>query len=203
MCFGRKRKQIALRASIFSPLSVTTSALPTAIADLYWSVKLPSLGPTVGAHLVTADKATFGLVNCLLSYLYTLLMYDVRSALESVGLDSYVGFFHTDRPGRASLALDMMEEWRPVIADRLALSLINREQLNEKHFKHTESGAVIMSDEGRKLLLEAYQKRKSDDISHPYLKETVPVGLLFYTQALLLARFLRGDIDGYPAFLWK
>lgn len=142
-------------------------------------------------------------VNCLLSYLYTLLMYDVRSAFESAGLDSYVGFFHTDRPGRASLALDMMEEWRPVIADRLALSLINREQLNEKHFKHTESGAVIISDEGRKMLLEAYQKRKSDEISHPYLKETVPVGLLFYTQALLLARFLRGDIDGYPAFLWK
>lgn len=165
-------------------------------------------------ELILAQKDTFNFkgrtrrppldnVNCLLSYLYTLLMYDVRSALESVGLDSYVGFFHTDRPGRASLALDMMEEWRPVIADRLALSLINREQLNSRDFRKTESGAVILSDEGRRTLLESYQKRKTDEISHPYLKETIPVGLLFYTQALLLARFLRGDIDGYPAFLWK
>lgn len=142
-------------------------------------------------------------VNCLLSFIYTLLMYDVRSALDSVGLDSCVGMLHRDRPGRPSLALDMMEEWRPVIADRLVLSLINREQLSGKDFKKTETGAVLLSDEGRKTVLTAYQKRKQEEITHPYLQETVQTGLLFYIQALLLARHLRGDMDGYPAFLWK
>lgn len=142
-------------------------------------------------------------VNCLLSFLYTLLMHDVRSALDAVGLDSCVGMFHCDRPGRASLALDMMEEWRPVIADRLALSLINRAQLSGADFKTAETGAVILSDEGRKTLLTAYQKRKQEETTHPYLQETVQTGLLFYIQALLFARHLRGDLDGYPAFLWK
>jgi len=142
-------------------------------------------------------------VNCLLSFIYTLLMHDVRAALETVGLDSCVGFMHKDRPGRASLALDMMEEWRPVIADRLALSLINREQLSGNDFTKAETGAVLLSDKGRKTLLTAYQKRKQEEITHPYLQETVETGLLFYIQALLLARHLRGDIDGYPAFLWK
>jgi len=142
-------------------------------------------------------------VNCLLSFIYTLLMYDVRSALDSVGLDSCVGMLHRDRPGRPSLALDMMEEWRPVIADRLVLSLINREQLSGKDFKKAETGGVLLSDEGRKTVLTAYQKRKQEEITHPYLQETVQTGLLFYIQALLLARHLRGDMDGYPAFLWK
>ncbi len=142
-------------------------------------------------------------VNCLLSFIYTLLMYDVRSALDSVGLDSCVGMLHRDRPGRPSLALDMMEEWRPVIADRLVLSLINREQLSGRDFKKAETGAVLLSDEGRKTVLTAYQKRKQEEITHPYLQETVKTGLLFYIQALLLARHLRGDMDGYPAFLWK
>ena len=142
-------------------------------------------------------------VNCLLSFIYTLLMYDVRSALDSVGLDSCVGMLHCDRPGRPSLALDMMEEWRPVIADRLVLSLINRGQLSGKDFKKAETGAVLLSDEGRKTVLTAYQKRKQEEITHPYLQETVQTGLQFYIQALLLARHLRGDMDGYPAFLWK
>jgi len=164
--------------------------------------------------LILAQKADFKFndrnrrppldnVNCLLSFVYTLLMHDVRSALDAVGLDSCVGLLHCDRPGRPSLALDMMEEWRPVIADRLVLSLINREQLSAKDFKKAETGAVLLSDEGRKTLLTAYQKRKQEEITHPYLQETVPTGLLFYIQALLLARHMRGDIDGYPVFLWK
>ncbi len=142
-------------------------------------------------------------VNCLLSFLYTLLMHDVRSALESVGLDSYVGFLHRDRPGRRGLALDMMEEFRPFLADRLVLSLINREQIDKKGFVKTESQAVLMNDETRKTVLIAYQKRKLEEIEHPYLKETVQIGLLFYIQALLFARYLRGDIDGYPVFIWR
>ncbi len=142
-------------------------------------------------------------VNCLLSFLYTLLMHDVRSALESVGLDSCVGFLHKDRPGRPGLALDMMEEFRSFLADRLVLSLINREQVKETGFKKSKAGAVFMDDDTRKTVLVAYQKRKQEEITHPYLKETVNVGLLFHIQAMLLARFLRGDIDGYPVFIWK
>jgi len=142
-------------------------------------------------------------VNCLLSFIYTLLMHDVRSALESVGLDSAVGFLHRDRPGRPGLALDMMEEFRPFVADRLTLSLINLSQVVNEGFKKSESGAVLLDDETRKTVLVAYQKRKQDEIMHPFLEEKVPVGMLFYIQALLMARYLRGDLDGYPAFIWK
>jgi len=142
-------------------------------------------------------------VNCLLSFLYTMLMHDVQSALESVGLDSYVGFLHRDRPGRPGLALDIMEEFRPFIADRLTLTLINREQIKHEGFVKSESGAVLMDEKNRKEVLVAYQKRKQEEIMHPYLKENVKIGLLFYIQALLLARYLRGDIDGYPVFIWK
>lgn len=165
-------------------------------------------------HLIVAQKDDFKFkdrnrrppldeVNCLLSFLYTLLTHDVRSALETVGLDSCVGFLHRDRPGRPGLALDIMEEFRPFLADRLTLSLINREQVRKKGFKKMESGAVFMDDDTRKEVLLAYQKRKQEEIEHPYLKETVQVGLLPYIQALLLARHLRGDIDGYPVFIWK
>ncbi len=142
-------------------------------------------------------------VNCLLSFIYTLVMHDIRSALECVGLDPAVGFLHRDRPGRPSLALDIMEEFRPFLADRLALSLINLSQVKAKGFKEMESGAVLMDDETRKSLLVAYQKRKQDEIIHPFLKEKLAVGLLFHAQALLLARCLRDDLDGYPSFLWK
>ncbi len=142
-------------------------------------------------------------VNCLLSFLYTLLAHDVRSALESVGLDSAVGFLHRDRPGRPGLALDLMEEFRPFIADRLAVSLINLNQVNKNSFKKSESGAVLMTDEARKTVLVAYQGRKQEEIYHPFIDEKVCVGILFYVQALLFARFLRGDLDGYPPFIWK
>jgi len=139
-------------------------------------------------------------MNALLSFFYTLLAHDMESALETVGLDPYVGFFHTDRPGRASLALDMMEELRPFIADRLALSMVNMVQVTPEDFLKKEGGGIILTDTGRKAVLGAWQKRKSDEITHPFLNEKIPVGLLPYVQALLMARFLRGDIDGYPPF---
>jgi len=139
-------------------------------------------------------------MNALLSFLYTLLAHDVESALETVGLDPYVGFFHTDRPGRPGLALDMMEELRPYMADRLALNLVNLNQVNGDDFYKKENGGVIMKDDGRKTVIAAWQKRKQDMITHPYLNEKIPIGLLPYVQAMLMARFLRGDIDGYPPF---
>jgi CRISPR-associated protein Cas1 len=140
-------------------------------------------------------------VNCLLSFLYTLIMHDVRSALECTGLDPAVGFLHRDRPGRPGLALDMMEEFRP-FADRIALSLINLGQLQGKDFVISESGGVRMQDDARKTLLTAYQERKQDVLEHPFLGEKMPLGLFFHTQALLLARFLRGDLDGYPPVMF-
>lgn len=142
-------------------------------------------------------------VNCMLSFVYTLLLHDVRSALESVGLDSAVGYLHRDRPGRPGLALDMMEEFRPVVADRLVLSLINRGQAKKKDFRIQETGAVTMSDDLRKTVVMTYQKRKQDEVLHPFLEEKVAFGLLFSTQALLLARYLRGDLDAYPPFVWR
>ncbi len=142
-------------------------------------------------------------VNCLLSFVYTLVVHDVRSALESVGLDPAVGFLHRDRPGRPGLALDMMEEFRAFLADRLVLSMINRGQVKSDGFIIKESGAVHMDDETRKTVLTTYQKRKQESLIHPFLNEKVPLGNLFFIQALLLARFIRGDLDGYPPFIWK
>lgn len=142
-------------------------------------------------------------VNCLLSFLYTLLVHDVRSALECVGLDPAVGYLHRDRPGRPSLALDLMEEFRPVFVDRLALSLINLGQVRPSGFQRLESGAVLMQDATRKEVILAYQKRKQDVVEHPFLEEKMPVGLLWHTQALLLARHIRGDLDGYPPYIRK
>ena len=165
-------------------------------------------------HLIVSQKKAFSFqernrrppldnVNALLSFIYTLLVHDIRSALETVGLDPAVGFLHRDRPGRPSLALDLMEEFRPFLADRLALSLINRQQVQAKGFQTSDSGAVLMTDETRKTLLVAYQERKQEEILHPFLDEKVTIGLLFHTQALLMARYLRGDLDGYPPFIWR
>ncbi|MGQ3279208.1 MAG: type I-C CRISPR-associated endonuclease Cas1c, partial [Shinella sp.] len=142
-------------------------------------------------------------VNALLSFLYTLLTHDCRSACESVGLDPAVGFLHRDRPGRPSLALDLMEEMRPVLADRLALSLINRRQLRAKDFETRDGGAVMMSDDARKLVLTAWQERKKDERLHPFLEEKAPLGLTPYLQAQMLAGHLRGDLDAYAPWLWK
>ncbi len=140
-------------------------------------------------------------VNCLLSFIYTILLHDIRSALECVGLDPAVGFLHRDRPGRPGLALDMLEEFRAPIADRLTLSLINLGQVKSKGFRQLESRAVEMDDETRKEVIIAYQKRKQEEVEHPYLKDKMPAGLLWHMQALLLARHIRGDLDGYPAYI--
>ncbi len=142
-------------------------------------------------------------INALLSFLYTVLLHDCRSSLETVGLDPAVGFLHRERPGRPSLALDLMEELRPVFADRLALSLINRGQLSNKDFDTSVSGGVMMRDKARKRLLVAYQKRKQDELEHPFLNEKTSVGLVPFIQANLLARHLRGDLDAYPPFIWR
>lgn len=142
-------------------------------------------------------------VNCLLSFIYSIMAHDARSAIECVGLDPQVGFLHRERPGRPSLALDLMEELRPAFGDRLALTLINLRQVQGKGFVHSEAGGITMTDETRKELLVAYQKRKQEEIHHPFLNENVKIGLLFHVQAMLLARLLRGDLDGYPPFIWK
>lgn len=142
-------------------------------------------------------------VNAMLSFAYTLLVHDCRSALEGVGLDPYVGYLHTDRPGRPSLALDLMEEFRAFLADRLVFSLINRRQIQSKDFIDSAGGAVSISDEARKTLLTTWQKRKQEEITHPYLEEKCKIGLLPHLQAQLLARHLRGDIEAYPPFIWK
>lgn len=142
-------------------------------------------------------------VNALLSFVYVLLANDCSAALESVGLDSYVGFLHRDRPGRASLALDLQEELRAPFADRIVLTLINNRSIQAKHFEEQEDGAVLLSDEGRRIVIKAWQEKKRDIITHPYLKEKIPWGLVPYAQSLLLSRFLREDMEGYPPFLWK
>jgi CRISP-associated protein Cas1 len=165
-------------------------------------------------HLILSQKEDFFFksrnrrppldnTNSLLSFVYTLLTHDARSALESVGLDPAVGFLHRDRPGRPGLALDLVEEFRPVLGDRFILAMVNKRQLRPKGFRKSESGAVLMDDETRKLILSAYQERKQETIFHPFLGEDTTVGLLLHLQARLLAGFLRGDLDAYPPFVWR
>lgn len=142
-------------------------------------------------------------VNALLSFIYTLLANDCSSALEAVGLDAYVGFLHRDRPGRISLALDLMEELRSVLADRFVITLINKKVVTAKGFQKRENGAVVMDDNTRKTVLAAWQEKKREQLTHPFLNEKIMWGLVPYVQAMLLARYLRGDLDAYPPFLWK
>lgn len=142
-------------------------------------------------------------MNALLSFLYTLLTHDCRSACEAVGLDPAVGFLHRDRPGRPSLALDLMEELRAPLADRLALSLVNRRQLRAADFRQMEGGAVLLSDDARRTVLTAWQERKREERLHPFLQEKAPFGLVPFLQAQMLARHLRGDIDAYPPWFWS
>jgi CRISPR-associated protein Cas1 len=141
--------------------------------------------------------------NALLSFVYTLLAQMVAGALEAVGLDPYIGFLHQDRPGRISLALDLMEELRPVLADRFVLTLINKRMVEGSGFTKKENGAVMMDDDTRSRVLTEWQNRKKETLIHPYLNEKVEWGMIPYVQALLLARYLRGDLDAYPAFFWK
>lgn len=168
----------------------------------------------VFTHLVRVEGPAFAFggrsrrppldrINALLSFLYAMLGHDCRSALEAHGLDPQVGFLHADRPGRAGLALDLMEELRPVLADRLALSLVNRRQLAADDFIVEDAGGVRLTDDARKRVLVAWQERKRDELRHPFLQETVMLGLVAHVQAQLLARHLRGDLDGYPGFVWK
>ena len=142
-------------------------------------------------------------VNAMLSFAYALLSNDCASALESVGLDSYVGFLHRDRPGRSSLALDLMEELRPCMADRFVLTMLNNRKLKPADFDWRENGSVTMKDDARRIFLKSWQEKKRDAITHPYLGEKIPWGLVPYVQALLLARTLREDLEEYPPFLWK
>lgn len=165
-------------------------------------------------HLIVGDKESFAFrnrsrrppldnVNALLSFVYTLLTHDMTAALETGGLDPAVGYLHVERPGRPSLALDLVEELRPVIADRLVLTLINRRQIAADGFERVETGGVVMNDATRKEVLVAYQKRKQEEMVHPFLQEKIPFGMVPFVQATLLARHLRGDLDSYPSFLWK
>lgn len=142
-------------------------------------------------------------INAMLSFAYALLANNCASALEAVGLDPYVGFVHTDRPGRMSLALDLMEELRPAFADRFVLTCVNTRVVNSQMFDVSGSGAVSLNEAGRKVFLKAWQERKKETLTHPFLKEKLPWGLVPFVQALLLARYLRGDLDAYPPFLWK
>ena len=142
-------------------------------------------------------------VNAMLSFSYSLLSSDCASALESAGLDPYVGFLHRDRPGRQSLALDVMEELRPCVADRFVLTLVNNRMISPSDFEYTESGAVLLSNQARKVFLKAWQEKKQETLTHPFLQQKLPWGLVPYVQALLLARYIRGDLDAYPPFLWK
>lgn len=165
-------------------------------------------------ELITSQKERFSFtsrsrrppldpVNAMLSFLYSMLTNDMRSACESVGLDAAVGFLHRDRPGRPGLALDLMEELRPVLVDRVVLSVINRQQVNVAGFIKEPGGGIRMDDATRKELVGAYQKRKSEEITHPFLQEKMTLGLVPLIQARLMARFLRGDSDAYPPFNWK
>ena len=142
-------------------------------------------------------------LGSLLSFAYSLLANDCAAALEAVGLDSYVGFLHTDRPGRQSLAADLMEELRPCFADRFVLSSVNLGRFSAKDFEVQENGAVYLSENARKTFLQGWQEKKREEIRHPYLEEKLSWGMVPYAQALLLARYLRGDTDDYPPFLWK
>ena len=174
-------------------------------AQVYFSVfdTLVRGEKPVFAFAGRSRRPPIGATNALLSFVYALLTADCRGALESVGLDPAVGFLHVDRPGRPSLALDLIEEFRPFFADRLVLSLINRRQLTAKDFNTLDSGATLLTDDGRKTVLVAYQERKRDEILHPFLDEKITLGLLWFVQAQLLARHLRGDLDAYPPFIWK
>ena len=167
--------------------------------------KVDKFHPVYAVQLISARnrRPPKDPLNALLSYLYTLLAHDCRGALEAVGLDPQIGFLHEIRPGRPALALDLMEEFRSIIADRVALSLVNLKQVSQKDFQRTASGAVSMTDDCRKIVLEAWQRKKHETVTHSFLDEKVEVGLLPHAQALLLARFLRGDLDAYPPYIQK
>lgn len=213
---GEEVRANALKAAVVS-IGETISSLKTNCSKETIRGKEGDAGKTyfsVFDHLIISDKKTFRFtgrsrrppldnINAMLSFTYTLLTHDCISALETVGLDPAVGFLHSERPGRPSLALDIMEEFRSMIADRCVLNLINRRQVKASGFKKMDAGGVVMDDATRKLLISSYQERKQEEIIHPFLEEKIKVGLLPYAQAMLLARYLRADTDGYPPFRWR
>lgn len=205
-------------------LGEVSSQLKTMLPQLLQEIDLDSLRGLEGAsatayfgvfdQMILGDRSVFYFetrsrrppldpVNALLSFAYSLLSHDCAGALESVGLDSYVGFLHRDRPGRSSLALDLMEEFRPCMADRFVLTCINNRIFQKTDFVFRENGGVLLGESGRRTFLQRWQERKKDSLTHPFLGEKVPWGLVPYLQALLLARCLRGDLEAYPPFLWK
>lgn len=222
-------RQIVLRAARESDdlqeseqLQATGRALATALAQVETADTLDQLRGFEGeaarthfntfSYLIREDRETFRLngrnrrpprdpINALLSFLYALLLSDCVAAAEGVGLDPQMGFLHALRPGRPALGLDLMEELRSVVAERLALTLINRRQVNVKHFVARPGGAIYLNDDGRKEVIVAYQKRKQEEITHPVLEQKTPVGLIPHVQARLLARVLRGDLESYVPFL--
>lgn len=219
----RTRRDHALRVNV-ETLSAASEKLKTLLPMIAGETSLESLRGLEGVgatayfdalnEMILNEKGTFYFhersrrppldpMNALLSFAYSLLAHDCASALESVGLDAYVGFLHRDRPGRTSLALDLMEELRPCMADRFVLTLINNRMIRPEDFEWRESGAVLLKDEARRTFLKAWQGKKSDALTHPYLGEKLQWGMVPYIQALLLARYLRGDLDAYPPFLWK
>ena len=219
----RTRRDHAIRIDT-EKFSIATEQLKNLLTQILDAKSLDSLrgfeGSAAGIYfdrfdeMILANKTEFYFhgrnrrppldnVNALLSFVYMLLANECASALEANGLDSYVGFMHTDRPGRMSLALDLLEELRPCLADRFVLTLINNRVINPKNFLRQENGSILLTDEGRRAVLQQWQKQKSETIVHPYLKEKIVRGLIPYVQALLLTRHIRGDLDAYPPFLWK
>lgn len=219
----RTRRDHGLRVDD-QKLAASSDALKELLPQILDEISLDSLRGLEGAaaniyfgvfdELILGEKPLFEYVgrsrrppldpiNALLSFAYSLLTNDCAGALESVGLDQAVGFMHRDRPGRSSLALDLMEELRPCMADRFVLTLVNNRVMNGSHFDFSPNGAVLLNDDGRRLFLRKWQERKQEQITHPYLGEKMQWGLAPYVQSLLLARYLRGDLDDYPAFLWK
>jgi CRISPR-associated protein Cas1 len=207
-----------------SALSTATALLSQSIDALPRAATLDGLRGIEGdaartyfdvfSHLIRANADVFAFnsrsrrppldpVNALLSFVYSMLAHDARCACECAGLDPAVGFLHRDRPGRPGLALDLMEEFRPFLADRLVLALINRQQVRPGDFRTADNGAVLLTDSGRKAVLVAFQKRKQEELVHPFLGEKTTTGLLVHLQARLLARCLRGDLDAYPPFIWQ
>lgn len=174
-----------------------------AAATLYFSCFDQMLGASCPFRFeIRSRRPPKNEVNAVLSFVYTLLCREVRSALETVGLDPAAGYLHTLRPGRPSFALDVMEELRGPLCDRFVLALFHRRQLSAGHFEKDEE-AVFLNEKGRREVLSAWQKRKGETILHPFLNEKIPIGLLPYAQAMLFARVLRGDLDGYPPFVWR
>ncbi|MDO4649019.1 MAG: type I-C CRISPR-associated endonuclease Cas1c [Eubacteriales bacterium] len=204
-----KKKAEYLQTSLDKCRSVDTidslRGIEGEAASIYFSVFDQMILQQKGTFIfeVRSKRPPMDKVNALLSFSYSLCTSMCGSALESVGLDPYVGYLHTDRPGRRSLALDLVEEFRAWMCDRFVLSLINKKLVTEDDFIQKEDGAVFLTDEGRTKFLTAWQNRKNETITHPFLEEKIEWGMLPYVQALLLARYMRGDLDGYPVFLWK